>query len=96
MTSRPAAASGQPAVAAYVRAPYGGCRLHALQLFGGPGGLVRGTVVYADEAVFDVFGLAAVLWSVRPRAAVRPRADQGSTRTLPTAPASTVCWARTH
>jgi hypothetical protein len=47
-----------------VRAPGGGCRLHTLQVFGGPGGpggLVRRTVACADRAVFDVSGLAAVL-----------------------------------
>lgn len=57
---RPAAASGQPAVAAYARVPDGGYRLHTLQVFGVAGGLVRHTVVYADQAVFDLFGLAAV------------------------------------
>jgi hypothetical protein len=48
-------------VAAYVRAPDGGYRLHALLVFGGAGGLIRRTVVYANQTVFDVFGLAAVL-----------------------------------
>lgn len=58
---RPAAASGQPAVAAYVRVPGGGYQLHTLQVFGVGGGQVRRTVVFADQAVFDRFGLAPVL-----------------------------------
>lgn len=58
---RPAAASGEPAVAAYARVPDGGYELHTLQVFGVAGGLVRRLVVYADQAVFDAFGLAPAL-----------------------------------
>jgi RNA polymerase sigma-70 factor, ECF subfamily len=54
---RPAAASGQPAVAAYARAPDGGYELHTLQVFGIESGLVRRLVVYTEQAVFDAFGL---------------------------------------
>jgi RNA polymerase sigma-70 factor, ECF subfamily len=58
---RPAAASGQPAVAAYARAPDGGYELHTLQVFAVAGGLVRRLVVYTDQAVFDAFGLAPTI-----------------------------------
>jgi RNA polymerase sigma-70 factor, ECF subfamily len=54
---RPAAASGQPAVAAYARAPEGGYRLHTLQVFGVAGGLVQRLVVFTEQAVLDAFGL---------------------------------------
>jgi len=58
---RPAAACGQPAMAAYARTPDGGYQLHTLQVFGIAGGLVRRLVVFTDQAVFDAFGLAAAI-----------------------------------
>ena len=50
-------ANGQPALAAYAPAPGGGHRLHTLQVFTVTGGRVAGNVVFADPAVFRVFGL---------------------------------------
>ncbi|HEY2129961.1 MAG TPA: hypothetical protein VGH77_22525 [Streptosporangiaceae bacterium] len=50
-------ANGQPALAAYAPAPGGGHRLHTLQVFTVTGGQVAGNVVFADPAVFRVFGL---------------------------------------
>jgi RNA polymerase sigma-70 factor (ECF subfamily) len=49
-------ANGQPALAAYAPGP-GGHRLHTLQVFTVTGGQVAGNVVFADPAVFRVFGL---------------------------------------
>ena len=54
----PVAANGQPAVAAYVRSPDGGHVLHTLQVFSVTGGRISRNVVFADSAVFDLFGLA--------------------------------------
>ncbi|HXW45819.1 MAG TPA: RNA polymerase subunit sigma-70 [Streptosporangiaceae bacterium] len=56
-------AGGQPALAAYVRAPDSGYQLHTLQVFAVAGGRIRRTVAYADQAVFDLFGLAASITS---------------------------------
>jgi RNA polymerase sigma-70 factor (ECF subfamily) len=53
----PAAANGQPAVAAYVRDPDGGHVLHTLQVFSVAAGRIDRNVVFADPAVFDLFGL---------------------------------------
>jgi RNA polymerase sigma-70 factor, ECF subfamily len=50
-------ANGQPALAAYAPHPGGGHRLHTLQLFTVTGGRVARNVVFADPAVFRVFGL---------------------------------------
>ncbi|MEU0879191.1 sigma-70 family RNA polymerase sigma factor [Lentzea sp. NPDC005914] len=56
----PAAANGQPAVAAY--APDDGVlRLHTLQVFTVVGGLVAHTVVFQSPAVFTAFGLPSEL-----------------------------------
>jgi RNA polymerase sigma-70 factor, ECF subfamily len=57
----PAAANGQPAVAAYARGPDGGYDLHSLQVFTVAGGTVRHNVVFADPAAFAAFGLAGRL-----------------------------------
>ena len=53
----PVDANGQPAVAAYTRAPDGGYALHTLQVFTVSAAGSRRNVVFADPAVFDVFGL---------------------------------------
>jgi RNA polymerase sigma-70 factor (ECF subfamily) len=50
-------ANGQPALAAYAPSPGGGHRLHTLQVFTVTGGQVAGNVVFADPAVFRIFGL---------------------------------------
>jgi RNA polymerase sigma-70 factor (ECF subfamily) len=50
-------ANGQPALAAYAPNPGGGHRLHTLQVFTIAGGQVASNVVFADPAVFRVFGL---------------------------------------
>jgi RNA polymerase sigma-70 factor, ECF subfamily len=50
-------ANGQPALAAYAPAPDGPPWLHTLQVFTITGGLVAANVVFADPAVFRVFGL---------------------------------------
>jgi len=50
-------ANGQPALAAYAPAPDGPPRLHTLQVFTITGGQVAVNVVFADPAVFRVFGL---------------------------------------
>jgi RNA polymerase sigma-70 factor (ECF subfamily) len=50
-------ANGQPAFAAYAPEPGGGHRLHTLQVFTVSGGRVARNVVFADPAVFEVFGL---------------------------------------
>jgi RNA polymerase sigma-70 factor (ECF subfamily) len=57
----PIAANGQPGVAAYVRADDGGYHLHTLQVFTVTGSGISHTVVFADPAVFPLFGLAALL-----------------------------------
>ncbi len=61
-------ANGQPALAAYAPAPDGPPRLHTLQVFTVTGDLVAGNVVFADPAVFRVFGLPDRL----PRGDFRP------------------------
>jgi RNA polymerase sigma-70 factor (ECF subfamily) len=50
-------ANGQPALAAYAPDPAGGHWLHTLQVFTIAGGQVACNVVFADPAVFRVFGL---------------------------------------
>jgi RNA polymerase sigma-70 factor (ECF subfamily) len=50
-------ANGQPALAAYAPEPGGGHRLHTLQVFTVVGARVAHNVVFADPAVFEVFGL---------------------------------------
>jgi RNA polymerase sigma-70 factor, ECF subfamily len=50
-------ANGQPALAAYAPQPGGGHRLHTLQVFTVTGGRVARNLVFADPAVFRVFGL---------------------------------------
>ncbi len=57
----PVGANGQPAVAAYVRAPDGGYLLHTLQVFTVTGGAVSRTTVFQDPAVFVAFALPATL-----------------------------------
>jgi len=54
----PAAANGQPAAAAYVRAADGGYHLHTLQVLTVTGAGVSRNVVFADPGVFATFGLA--------------------------------------
>ncbi|NUR89301.1 MAG: sigma-70 family RNA polymerase sigma factor [Nonomuraea sp.] len=54
-------ANGQPAFAAYVRAEDGVMRLHTLQVFAVSKGRVEHNVVFMDQAVFDLFGLAPTL-----------------------------------
>jgi RNA polymerase sigma-70 factor (ECF subfamily) len=54
----PAAANGQPAVAAYVRSADGGYHLHTLQVLTVTGAGVSRNVVFADPGVFATFGLA--------------------------------------
>jgi RNA polymerase sigma-70 factor, ECF subfamily len=66
----PVAANGQPAVAAYVRGPDGSYVLHTLQVFSVADGRINRNVVFADSAVFDLFGLARTS-SVSPRPADR-------------------------
>ncbi|MGQ4376399.1 sigma-70 family RNA polymerase sigma factor [Streptomyces sp. SAS_267] len=56
---RPTTANGQPALAAYVRAPGDDTyRLHTLQVFTATHGAVRHTVVFQLPTVFTAFGLA--------------------------------------
>jgi RNA polymerase sigma-70 factor (ECF subfamily) len=50
-------ANGQPALAAYAPEPGGGRRLHTLQVFTVTDGRVARNVVFADPAVFALFGL---------------------------------------
>jgi RNA polymerase sigma-70 factor, ECF subfamily len=57
----PAAANGQPAVAAYVRGPAAGYRLHSFQVFSVSRDRVVRATAYADQAVFDLFGLAPAI-----------------------------------
>jgi RNA polymerase sigma-70 factor, ECF subfamily len=64
----PVAAGGQPAMAAYLRDGDGRYQLHTLQVFMVAGDLVRRAVVYADPAVFGLFGLEPVLSGSRPAA----------------------------
>jgi RNA polymerase sigma-70 factor, ECF subfamily len=54
----PAAANGQPAVAAYARGEDGGYHLHSLQVLTVTGAGISRNVVFADPAVFGPFGLA--------------------------------------
>jgi RNA polymerase sigma-70 factor (TIGR02960 family) len=55
--TRELTANGQPALAAYVRAPDGGYLLHTLQVFTVSSGRVTRNVVFADPRVFDAFDL---------------------------------------
>nr|WP_051941213.1 RNA polymerase subunit sigma-70 [Phaeacidiphilus oryzae] len=58
----PTGANGQPALAAYLRAPDGGGhRLHTLQVFTVAGSLITRNDVFRDEDVFAAFGLPARL-----------------------------------
>ena len=70
----PAAANGQPAVAAYMRTGDGGYQLHTLQVLTVTGAGISRNVVFAEPGVFATFGLA-------------PRLDAaaGSRRTAPAA-----------
>ena len=52
-------ANGQPALAAYAPQPAGGFKPHTLQVFTVTGGRVARNVVFADPAVFELFGLPA-------------------------------------
>ena len=52
-------ANGQPALAAYAPQPTGGFEPHTLQVFTVTGGRVARNVVFADPAVFELFGLPA-------------------------------------
>jgi RNA polymerase sigma-70 factor, ECF subfamily len=77
----PLSANGQPAVGAYVRGPDGSYLLHTLQVFSVAGGRVDHTVVFADQAVFDLFGLTPGLTPLPagvlpPEASAVPR-EQG-------------------
>jgi RNA polymerase sigma-70 factor, ECF subfamily len=62
----PVGAGGQQAFAAYVRAPDDAYRLHSLQVFAVAGSLIRRTVAFADQAVFELFGLAASITGPPP------------------------------
>ena len=67
-------ANGQPALAAYTPHPTGGFKPHTLQVFTVTGGRVARNVVFADPAVFELFGLPAQISADefrRPRS-VRP------------------------
>jgi RNA polymerase sigma-70 factor (ECF subfamily) len=57
----PLRAGGQPAVAAYVRGTGAGYHLHTLQVFAATPERVSRTVVFADQAVWDLFGLAPTI-----------------------------------
>jgi RNA polymerase sigma-70 factor (ECF subfamily) len=57
---RPAAANGQPAVAAYVRRD-GAYHLHTFQVFAVSGGFVTRNTTYADPALAAPFGLPGAL-----------------------------------
>jgi RNA polymerase sigma-70 factor, ECF subfamily len=58
----PLRAGGQPAVAAYVRDAGGGdYQLHTLQVFATTAERISRTVVFADPAVWETFGLAATI-----------------------------------
>jgi RNA polymerase sigma-70 factor (ECF subfamily) len=50
-------ANGQPAFAAYAADAGGGHRLHSLQVLTVSGGRIARNVVFADQGVFEVFGL---------------------------------------
>lgn len=64
---RPTTANGQPALAAYVRAPGDDThRLHTLQVFTADHGAVSHTVAFRLPTVFAAFGLAEV-WEGQPR-----------------------------
>jgi RNA polymerase sigma-70 factor (ECF subfamily) len=63
-------ANGQPAFAAYAPLPEGGFGLHTLQVFGVTGDRVARNVVFADPAVFELFGLPRQLTAEEFR---RPR-----------------------
>ena len=54
-------ANGQPALVAYIRNADGAYRLHTLHVFTVTGGRISHTVVFQDQAVFAVFGLAPTL-----------------------------------
>ena len=55
--TRELTANGQPALAAYVPEPEGGCRLHSLQVFSIQTGRVTRNVVFADPRIFHAFDL---------------------------------------
>ena len=53
----PTTANGQPALAAYAPTAAGTHKPHTLQVFTVVGGLVTANVVFADPALFEIFGL---------------------------------------
>ncbi|MEV6066779.1 sigma-70 family RNA polymerase sigma factor [Nocardia sp. NPDC052001] len=57
----PLAANGQPAIAAYVRAPEGHYTLHTLQIFTLTGDSITRLTVYQDAEIFTLFDLPAAL-----------------------------------
>jgi RNA polymerase sigma-70 factor (ECF subfamily) len=58
---RPAAANGQPAVAAYVRAADGRYHIHTLQLFTVTSRGISHTIVFQDPVIFALFDLPDAL-----------------------------------
>jgi RNA polymerase sigma-70 factor (ECF subfamily) len=54
---RPIGANGQPALAAWAKAPGGGYHAHTLQLFTVQGGAVTRCTVFQDQGLFPAFGL---------------------------------------
>jgi len=54
----PAAANGQPAIAAYVRGDDRGYQLHTLQVLTVTRAGISRNVVFADPGLFATFGLA--------------------------------------
>jgi len=69
------AAGGQPARAAYVRAG-DGYALHTLQVFAVADERVRRTMVFADQAVFGLFGLPATITGAPPAESPRAGAER--------------------
>ena len=54
---RPIGANGQPALAAWSKAPGGGYRAHTLQVFTVAGGAIVRSTVFQDDTLFTAFGL---------------------------------------
>ena len=71
---RQLSANGQPALAAYAPEPGGGHVLHTLQVFTVVGGRISRNVVFADRALFPLFGLPETIPRERsaPAAMSRP------------------------
>jgi RNA polymerase sigma-70 factor (ECF subfamily) len=65
-------ANGQPAFAAYLRGPDGGCHAHAIQVLTVTAGGIARVVTFLDLSLFPVFDLPTTVDTAAPAAASTP------------------------